>query len=66
MKPLLEDISKTGVNVIELDIESNMPIVQFYNITGVPTIVLFDEGMHQGAITGSKTKQQIIDFMKGK
>lgn len=66
MKPILEEV-KTAVGdtvkIIKIDVEKNIQVASLYQVTGVPTFILFKNGepvwRQSGAIPPSALRQVI-------
>jgi len=61
--PIMDTISRQGVNVKKIDVDYDVSFVKDYNVRQVPTIILFDEGRGElGRRTGVQTEQSLIDW----
>ncbi|HFR3343626.1 TPA: thioredoxin family protein [Streptococcus suis] len=52
---------------VQLDRDDFMPLAQEWNIFGIPSLVVLENGQEIGRFVDKnrKTKQQIIDFLEG-
>ncbi|WP_340155096.1 thioredoxin [uncultured Winogradskyella sp.] len=63
IKELAQDVNGK-VRVIKIDIDKNQAIAQRYNVRGVPTLVLFQEGQIVWRQSGVQSKSQLINIIK--
>ena len=62
MKPILEELkSKVGdeVSILKVDVDKNPKASEFYNIQGVPTLILFKGGEIKWRQTGVVSIHQL-------
>lgn len=52
---------KLPIEVIDIDVHSELAIE--YGIRSVPTLILIDENIEMKRMTGSKTKQQLTEWI---
>ncbi|MDB5248174.1 MAG: trxA [Segetibacter sp.] len=66
MKPVLEELRKTlgdQVRILKIDIDRNAALATSLNISGVPTLILFQRGKtlwRQSGVLSAKQLQSII------
>ena len=66
MKPILEELHQlmgNSVRIIKIDVDKNPAVSQSFQVSGVPTLVLFKSGQtlwRQSGIVPAKQLQQII------
>ena len=48
------------VKVVKLDVDHNASIAMQYQVMGVPTLMLFNQGQVKERLTGYKPKKQIV------
>ena len=59
-KPVLQEVtSQLGVPVQIIDVDRNPELVQQNSITGVPTMIIFQEGTQVHRSTGAMSKPQL-------
>ena len=66
MKPILEELkSKIGdkAKIIKIDVDKNQPMASQYQVRGVPTMMLFQNGKHLWRQSGVLSKEEIIQTM---
>jgi len=61
MAPVLEEISSEtpGVVVVKVDVDANQDIASEYNISSIPTFLMFVGGSVVGQLVGAVGKAQI-------
>lgn len=49
----------------ELDVDAQQAVAEQYNVKGIPTFIVFEEGKEVGRLPSrdAKTKEQVIDFL---
>jgi thioredoxin 1 len=59
--PILEEISKeNNIWIAKIDVDQNPIQASKYNITSVPTTIIFENGKEVKKILGAKPKHQMI------
>lgn len=64
--PVIEEVSKEveGVKVVKVNVDEAQEISAKYNITGIPTVILFKDGQIVETIVGFRQKQDYLDVIK--
>ena len=69
MKPILEQVKqKVGeeATILKIDVDRNKAVAQTYNITGIPTLIIFQDGVikwrQSGVVPASQLIQQLNNF----
>jgi thioredoxin 1 len=67
VRPIVEELNREPVTAIFqiIDVDYNEELVKNFNIKSVPTFILFDDNAEKNRISGSKTKQELEDFING-
>lgn len=66
LAPTLELVAqefKGKVKVAKVNVDDNHQIPTTYNIRGIPTLILFKNGIAVATKVGSLTKSQLVDFL---
>lgn len=64
--PILEDIAKSYTNrikICKMDVDSNELIPSQYSIRGIPTLMLFKNGVAEVSKTGAMSRSQLAAFL---
>ena len=64
--PTFEETSKEtkDVKFYKLDVDKNGDIAQHYEIRGIPTLILFEDGKEIKRITGMRSKEELKKELK--
>lgn len=66
--PVLKEVkSEIGdkVRIIKIDVDKSPAIAQQYQVSGVPTLILFRNGQPVWRQSGVATRKQLVDVIKG-
>lgn len=66
MSPIIEELAhelKEKVVIGKLDIDHAQTVATTYQITSIPTLILFKSGKESGRLVGLKDKQAIKEFI---
>jgi len=66
LTPVLEEVQKesTGVQVAKIDIDKAQNTASTYQVTSIPTLVLFKDGKEVGRLVGLRDKETIQEFIQ--
>lgn len=70
MKPILEEVKGAMgdvVKIIKIDVEKNIQVASRYQVTGVPTLILFKNGRpvwQQSGVVPPSSLRQVIEKNK--
>jgi thioredoxin 1 len=53
-----------AINVVEVDIDEHAELAQSYNVRGVPTLIIFNNGKEEKRTVGMLTKEKLDEFVK--
>jgi|LauGreDrversion4_2_1035121.scaffolds.fasta_scaffold14101_2 thioredoxin 1 len=58
LSPVFDQVKKeiSGVNYIDIDVDTHPELVQAYSVTGVPLVVIEKDGVITDTIVGAKHK----------
>ena len=62
--PIIEQVAvemKDKVKVVKLNVDENPSVSSQYQITGIPTVIIFKDGQLKEQIVGFRQKQDYID-----
>lgn len=66
-RPIVEELNRdqtiAGFQII--DVDGATDLVKTFNVSSVPTFILFDNGIEKNRTTGGKTRQQLEEFING-
>ena len=55
--PVLEELaSEQNVNLIKIDVDSNQELATHFGVTGIPAIMVYNNGVRTKSIVGAKPK----------
>ncbi|MFT6443581.1 MAG: thioredoxin 1 [Crocinitomicaceae bacterium] len=69
LSPILKEVKTelgNQLKVIKVDIDKNPQVASHYDVSGVPTIILFQKGEQLWRQSGLVPKNQLIDTIKSK
>jgi thioredoxin 1 len=64
LSPVLEEIAKEmgeKVKVVKVNVDEEGTLAQQYNVSAIPTVVLFEEGKIKETFVGFRQKQEYIN-----
>jgi thioredoxin 1 len=67
--PILKQVKDTlgeRITIIKIDVDKNQELAQKYQVRGVPTMMLFQEGKQLWRQSGVLTKEEIIKIILDK
>jgi thioredoxin 1 len=67
--PVLNQVKeslKDRITIIKIDVDKNQEMAQKYQVRGVPTLILFQEGKQLWRQSGVLTKEEIIKIILDK
>lgn len=67
MTPILKEVKDElgeEISIIKIDVDKNQELAQQFQIMGVPTLMLFKDGMQKWHHSGLLHKQDIIEVFK--
>ncbi len=63
-RPVLEELSKSGLWIGTVDFEQSPALVQLYNVTAFPSFILFENGEIMHRFQGLQSKYDIMNILK--
>jgi len=67
MAPILEDLAKRvgeQATILKVDVDKNPEAAQFYNVQGVPTLIIFKKGEIKWRQSGVVQAAQLEELLK--
>ncbi len=64
--PILKELAKEvsgKLRIIKIDVDKNQALANQYQVMGVPTLALFQDGQVVWKESGMKTKQQLLNIL---
>lgn len=53
-----------AINVVEVDIDEHAELAHSYNVRGVPTLIIFNNGKEEKRTVGMLNKEKLEEFVK--
>jgi thioredoxin 1 len=63
VRPIVEELIKDGYSFQIIDVDSEKELVQKFEISSVPTFILFKNEKSIKRVSGAQTKNQLEDFI---
>lgn len=63
LKKMLLDNPQEGLNLLQLDIDSNIEVAKQYNVRSVPTSIILVDNEEVSRLTGYKDKDSYLSFI---
>ena len=66
LSPVINDIAQTysdQVRVVKVDADANPDVVAKYNVRGLPSVVLFNQGEDVSRVAGAVSKTRIANMI---
>ena len=66
LAPILKQVKDNlgeSISIIKIDVDKNKEIASFYNVRGVPTMLLFKKGKQLWRQSGVLSKEEIIKII---
>ncbi|MCH9621223.1 MAG: Thioredoxin [Chlamydiia bacterium] len=60
LKPILEEVSSEGVIVYSVNVDDNKELAAKYQVSSIPTVLLFKGGKQVDQFVGVKEKEDIM------
>jgi thioredoxin 1 len=67
ISPIIDEISNSwsdSLKVVKVNVDEDNHSPSEYGVRGIPTLVLFENGVVLGSIVGAATKEKIETFLK--
>lgn len=62
----MKESLKDCITIVKIDVDKNQEMAQKYEVRGVPTLILFQEGKQLWRQSGVLTKEEIIKIILDK
>ena len=66
VRPVVEDMIREGFHIQIIDVDIEKELVKNFEITSVPTFILFENEKQLDRISGAQTKNSLELFINGK
>ncbi|MFA7301202.1 MAG: thioredoxin [Candidatus Shapirobacteria bacterium] len=64
LSPILDEIAnEKKITLIKIDVEAEPKLAQEYNVTSLPTVIIFKDGKIVANLTGSRPKTEYIKML---
>jgi thioredoxin 1 len=67
LSPIIDEIGeeqKDTVKVVKVDVDAQVALAGQYNVSAIPTVIIFDKGELKNTIVGFHQKQEYLDALK--
>jgi thioredoxin len=66
--PEITQAFENNFQFAEIDVDSEQQVAEQYNVKGIPTFIVFEEGKEVGRLPSrdAKTKEQVMDFLESR
>ena len=67
LAPILEEVKdalKENVKIIKIDVDKNPQLASQYQVRGVPTLILFNDGTQKWRQSGVLSKNELINVIE--
>ena len=66
VRPVVEDMIREGFHIQIIDVDIEKELVKNFEITSVPTFILFENEKQLNRVSGAQTKNSLELFINGK
>ena len=69
LAPVVEQLAQDyagKIKIVAVDAHNNYETASAYNITGLPTLVMFKDGKEVGRIVGAQPRENIVNEIESK
>lgn len=66
LSPILREVKESlgdGISIIKIDVDKNQPVATQYQVRGVPTLILFQNGKQLWRQSGVLQKSELIKII---
>ena len=64
VRPVVEDLIKDGYLFQVIDVDTEKDLTRSFEIKSVPTFIALENNKEINRVTGSQTKQSLLEFIK--
>lgn len=65
VRPIVEEINKESIEkFMIIDVDTEVDLAKNYNVSSVPTFILFEDGQEVKRSIGAQTKEQLLGLLK--
>ncbi|MCX6726374.1 MAG: thioredoxin [Candidatus Shapirobacteria bacterium] len=65
LAPIIEEIGqeRKDIKIVKIDVDANPEIANQYNVTSIPTVIIFENGQIKNTIIGFHQKQEYLSAL---
>lgn len=66
-KPIVEELNREQTKALFqiIDVDDNSELAKTFKVQSVPTFILIEDGKEKNRIIGSRTREELLEFING-